>query len=642
MRCLYLVWVLFIIWTGPVLLVSDARTPDVAPHGPGTPSLPAVHHLQSMDCRNPTHQRTTLLKDACAPPTTRRKEYVETKDVAIVQRVKSFQRKATRCRKYISTITEVCGKWGHSKLLFPPRILESKEITEKECQLISNSKLYRDERGHTHAIDSQDFVYHLVLHGNLAYSMNDVRCTGANRVDVGGRIMDDVLTLATFKLEIRPLTVTQTPTQVIDNESGYLLPLSCATQDTCRSENTAYVFQGVPRTCPFHKIEIMNLDIYLIRSDDEVKKWAVSDKHHIIFVMEDARPATASCDGVFSQYIPTQFQELALIEDDHLLQVDALPQLGGDLVDLSLELRMTETYEREHLESRLRNLTSEIAGELCTLARGSWQGEMLSPFHPHALLRVRGEILQELVCRPVPVILREGDSLEDACWQDALPVLRGGEHLLLEANTRILVEPSNVRRTPCDTLNLPIFHIGGKFLIADPVVRVVAVNLRKINIFDSDLEENHFDSVNAFTEPLLYTRGELQAFRDLIAHKAARKAVTHSFAREYCGRSGACGDYVPPSGYMSFDKLLSSVDPTSWFETLRGYLQEAGQICSVLVIALLCCNVVRLIANFVSFKCAHGYATRDAWMLTVKPGELLTRYAADLHAQDRERDPVTN
>ena len=331
-----------------------------------------------------------------------------------------------------------------------------------------------------------------------------------------------------------------------------------------------------------------------------------------------------------------------MIEDDHLLQVDALPQLSGELVDLSLELRMTETYEREHLESRLRNLTSEIAGELCTLARGSWQQEMLSPFHPHALLRVRGEILQELICRPVPVILREGDSLEDTCWQDALPVLRGGEHLLLEANTRILVEPSNVRRTPCDTLNLPIFHIGGKFLIADPVVRVVAVNLRKINIFDSDLEENHFDSVNAFTEPLLYTRGELQAFRDLIAHKAARKAVTHSFAREYCGRSGACGDYVPPSGYMSFDKLLSSVDPTSWFETLRGYLQEAGQICSVLVIALLCCNVVRLIANFVSFKCAHGYATRDAWMLTVKPGELLTRYAADLHAQDRERDPVTN
>ena len=380
MRCLYLVWVLFIIWTGPVLLVSDARTPDVAPHGPGTPSLPAVHHLQSMDCRNPTHQRTTLLKDACAPPTTRRKEYVETKDVAIVQRVKSFQRKATRCRKYISTITEVCGKWGHSKLLFPPRILESKEITEKECQLISNSKLYRDERGHTHAIDSQDFVYHLVLHGNLAYSMNDVRCTGANRVDVGGRIMDDVLTLATFKLEIRPLTVTQTPTQVIDNESGYLLPLSCATQDTCRSENTAYVFQGVPQTYPFHKIEIMNLDIYLIRSDDEVKKWAVSDKHHIIFVMEDARPAAASCDGVFSQYIPTQFQELALIEDDHLLQVDALPQLGGDLVDLSLELRMTETYEREHLESRLRNLTSEIAGELCTLARGSWQGEVFGGY----------------------------------------------------------------------------------------------------------------------------------------------------------------------------------------------------------------------------------------------------------------------
>ena len=640
MRCIYLVWVFLLICTRLVLPASDVKTPDVAPHEPGTPSLPAVHHLQAMDCRNPTHQRTTLLKDACAPPTTRRKEYVETKNVLLTQHVKSFQRKATRCRKYISTITEVCGKWGHSKLLFPPRILESKEMTEKECQLITNSKLYRDERGHTHAVDSQDFIYHLVLHGSLAYALNDVRCTGANRVDVGGRIMDDVITLATFKLEIRPLTITQTPTQVIDNESGYVLPLACATQDTCRLENTAYVFNEAPQTCPFHKIEIMSLDIYMVHSDDEVQKWAVNDEHHVIFVMKDALPALSSCDGAFSQYAPTQFRELVLIEEDHLLQVDALPQLGGELVDLSLELRITETYERENMEGRLRNLTSQVASELCTLAKDSWQQEMLSPFHPHALLRVRGEVLQELICRPASVIMREGDSLDNTCWQDAIPVLQGGEHLLLEANTRILVEPSKVRRMPCDALNLPIFNVGGKFLIADPVIRVVAVNLRKINIFDSDLKENHFDSVDAFIEPLLYTRGELQAFRDLIAHKAARKAVTHSFAREYCGRSGACGDYVPPSGYMSFDKLLSSVDPTSWFDTLRGYLQEAGQICSVLVIALLCCNVIRLIANFVSFKCTHGYATRDAWMLTVKPGELLTRYAADLRAHDREHDPV--
>ena len=120
MRCIYLVWVFLLICTRLVLPASDVKTPDVAPHGPETPSLPAVHHLQAMDCRNPTHQRTTLLKDACAPPTTRRKEYVETKNVLLTQHVKSFQRKATRCRKYISTITEVCGKWGHSKLLFPP------------------------------------------------------------------------------------------------------------------------------------------------------------------------------------------------------------------------------------------------------------------------------------------------------------------------------------------------------------------------------------------------------------------------------------------------------------------------------------------------------------------------------------------
>ena len=120
MRCICLIWVFLMMWARLVCPISDVKTQDAALRGTETPSLPAVHHLQAMDCRNPTHQRTTLLKDACAPPTTRRKEYVETKSVAIVQHVKSFQRKAFRCRKYISTITEVYGKWGHSKLLFPP------------------------------------------------------------------------------------------------------------------------------------------------------------------------------------------------------------------------------------------------------------------------------------------------------------------------------------------------------------------------------------------------------------------------------------------------------------------------------------------------------------------------------------------
>ena len=631
----------FLCTHSPVESWNSAANPS--PHPPArnsasSPRSPPTHLLTALDCRHPTHQRTTLLEKACAPPQTRPKKRLESKDFSLLQRIHTFSRPATRCRKFISTLTEVCGKWGHSKLLFPPRVLEPSPISEKDCRLLYESKLYKDERGHTHAVSTADFRYEVVLHGDLVYSKNDVRCTGANRVEVGGRIFDDVVVLATFLLEIRQVTVTDSRGRIEDENSGFLLPPSCATQLTCTGGDDVYVFSTPSSSCPLAKVKDETFDMYEIHKKGMTTTWAQNDQHHLVFELGAPLPAPSSCEEAIRYYQPTQFRELVMVEGSHLLNEAALLPLEGPQVDLQLEERVVDSYERMLLEEELRNLTTEVAGELCTLARDSWTSSVLSPYHQHALLRVRGEVLQELSCTPVEVTVSEGDTLDNKCFRDSLPVVRGGEHLLLEANTRLLQDPSPMLETPCTELGAPVFAVGTKFLVADPVVRSLNIEIDELTLFQKGHSQD-VQRISQFSDPLLYTRGELQAFRDLVAHKAARKAVTHSFAREYCGRTGSCGSYAPPSGILQFDRLLESVDPTSWFTTLRGYVQEAGEFCSVIVVLSLIFNVFRTIANFFNFKVVHGYGTRDAWNLTFRPGDLVTRYAAGIQANDRPHNP---
>ena len=644
MVCTNFIQILFIsvfLYTGrSVESWNTAATPSLSPLNP-VPRTPApnlkgqpTHLLTALDCRHPTHQRTTLLDKACAPPQTRPKVKLDSKNFALLQRSHTFSRPATRCKKFISTLTEICGRWGHSKLLFPPRILEPTPISEEECKLLSEAKLYKDERGHTHVVSTADFRYEVVLHGGLAYSKNDVRCSGANRVEIEGRVFDDVLVLATYLLEIRQVTVTDNRGHTEDEESGLLLPPNCATQLACSGGDPVYVFSTPSSTCPLAKIKYEMFDMYQISKQGLTAVWAQNDRHHLVFELGAPLPATSSCEDVLRFYRPTQFRELVLVEEQHLLDPAGLLPLEGPQVDLQLEERVVDSYERMLLEEELRNLTTEVAGELCTLARDSWTSSMLSPYHQHALLRVRGEVLQELSCTPVEVTVTEGDTLDNKCFRDSLPVVRGGEHLLLEANSRLLQDPSPMLEIPCTELGAPVFAVGTEFLVADPVVRSLNIEIDELTLFQSG-QGHSIQRLSKFSDPLLYTRGELQAFKDLVAHKAARKAVTHGFAREYCGRTGSCGSYAPPSGILQFDQLLQSVNPTSWFSTLRGYVQEAGEFCSIIVVLSLIFKLFSTVANFFNFKVVHGYGTRDAWNLTFRPGDLVTRYAAKIQADDR-------
>ena len=618
----------------------DAPVP-MKPRSLSTPHLPQtpVHRISALDCRHPVHQRTTPLTDACDAP-----DHQETgagepkpKDLLVIQKTSGHSRQAVKCQKLKSSISEVCGKWGHSKILAPPQILEPSTLSVEECQIIITNSLYQDEKRVMHSVTTEDFRYNIISHGGLHYSTNDVRCTGSGAVEINNHVVEDVVTLTQTLLRTRKVKVTVEKTRIEDESTGQMLPLPCASEMSCVVGTDVYVFEEPINPCPYVKVREDTFDVYTTVKGSQAQEWARQDTHHLLFQMREKVPAPSTCEDFFAYLRPTQFSELFLVEKEKISDPTALALVEGYQVDLQLEERAVDTYERHSLQHELMNVTHTLARQLCLLARDSWTNELVSPFNPRALLRVRGEVLQELLCTPVEVQVAEGDSIGDRCFHQGLPVLRGGEHLIMRANTRILLEPSALEQVPCDRLNAPLFLIGTSILTADPKVRSLNVPMSKISLsalhpMELDLQGGEFD------ESLLYTRNEVKDYLSLIHHKSAHRTLSHAITREFCGKSRSCGSYTPASGYLAFNDLLTTLTPMGWFEEGLEKVKSFGAFCSVVVVGYLILNFLRMIFNFCSFKFGHGYDLRDALRLSLNPADLIARYADQVRRTERHNE----
>jgi hypothetical protein len=493
-----------------------------------------------------------------------------------------------------------------------------------------------------HSVTTEDFRYNIISHGGLHYSTNDVRCTGGGAVEINNRVIEDVVTLTQTLLRTRNVKVTVEKNRIEDESTGQILPPPCASEMSCVVGADVYVFEEPVNPCPYVKVREDVFDVYTTVKDGQTQDWARQDVHHLLFQIREKVPAPSTCEDLFAYLQPTQFSELYLVEKSKVSDPLALELVEGYQVDLQLEERAVDTYERHSLQHELLNVTHSLARQLCLLARDSWANELISPFNPQALLRVRGEVLQELLCTPVEVQAAEGDSIEDQCFHQGLPVLRGGEHLIMRANTRILLEPSALEQVPCDRLNAPLFLVGTSILTADPKVRSLNVPMSKMSLsalhpVRLDLQEDEFD------ESLLYTRSEVKDYLSLIHHKSAHRTLSHAITREFCGKTRSCGSYTPASGYLAFNDLLTTITPMGWFEEGLEKVKSFGAFCSVVVVGYLALNFLRVIFNFFSFKFGHGYGLSDALRLSLNPADLIARYADQVHRaeqnQDRNQDP---
>ena len=644
--------------TVPAWYLDWIHKQDTAfPLGVGAEAAPVEHHrlprsalqrgpstsykVAALDCRHPTQVRSTRVTAACDQPEVRL-PIVTDQSAYILQRKGSQSRSAIRCRKLVSTTAEICGRWGHTKLLAPPRILRPQLVPEEICNQVVQSNLYVDDLGVSHPVlnFNSDLYLEHVLHGGLTYSHDDVRCSGEDGVKIRGVTMNDVVVLASTKIEIRTVDVTVTKGVVEDEESGFQLSVSCADQPSCVSGHDTYVFQGQTNLCPYAVVRNEQLHLLEVLAPADPHQAVVNDEHHLYLRLTSKEPAPPECADAYQYHHGTEFRELYIVWAADVYDAAGLDQLDGHGVDLQLEERLVDNYHDIKLAQQIHNLTLELSKELCGLSRSAWLADTVSPWHEDSLLRTRGEIIQELTCSRTDVLVNIGDHIDDRCFADAIPVTKGGERLLMEARTRVLFPVVAVMEVSCSPLTSPLFEIDGLFMTADPRVRTVDLVTSPMGL-SRQWHTGPVDDHSTYVTDLLYTREEIASYHQLISHHPMRKQVLEQFSSEYCARSGRCGNYHPPAGYFDMKHLSPELDPFSWWDHALQFVQDVGAVSSTLVLGYLIVSLFYTLVNFVNLRFCQHYSSRDAVNVAVLPGRLLRDYAqqvADQRVQAGQMD----
>ena len=133
---------------------------------------------------------------------------------------------------------------------------------------------------------------------------------------------------------------------------------------------------------------------------------------------------------------------------------------------MDLELRMSKEYLMYKTEQLLTSRTIQMQQHFWTVGMSNIAHMERSPFHPDALIRARGHIIQEKECQPVQVTSRLGYL----CHLDYLLVYLGKEAVYLDAMGMVATAPL-LDQVDCKGIFTPIFLAAyGRLIQANPQV----------------------------------------------------------------------------------------------------------------------------------------------------------------------------
>ena len=143
----------------------------------------------------------------------------------------------------------------------------------------------------------------------------------------------------------------------------------------------------------------------------------------------------------------------------------------GDSLNLVLELRLSEEFLHFQMERMVQSCIHEVPKHLCTLGANSLHQLERSPIHPNALIRDRGDIIQEMQCQTVEVTSSPGYQRHDKCSREYLPVYLGEEPVYLDTSKLITRKPI-LDLLDSDEVFPPIFKTtNGQLVQAAPTVQ---------------------------------------------------------------------------------------------------------------------------------------------------------------------------
>lgn len=607
------------------------------PAQPANLAQPALE-LSALDCSSPTRTRYTRLSEVCQGHVDHARKLGPASPVLVVQATKERVIQGYRCKRVQSNFFDLCAVWGHIKRYGPPQIEYTAPISPAQCHaIVSRGTFEREDGAQINIEPNTRKSYTLIKHGQLFLSTNDVACTGASVTLNRGEAVTGIIELLSVTITVQQIQIEVSPTHMMDLDDHLIIPSTCGDAAGCQAGHTAYIIPEKVSTCPLYSIRMLDMQPTTVTTHTGPQPAMVNLEHKMIFVTGRKEPSPSSCTQSFSM-ISTQYRQIRLImnQADQAAVQTLAEGLPPSSLDLDLEIRSSEEFISYRFEKMFSDQIASTGHQLCTVAAHSLHQAEVSPFAKDSIIRIRGDVLQELQCHPVNVAARLGDKRGDGdqCTS-ALPVWHGTKPAWIQANGHVLMPDSEIDRVDCSAAYVPMFVTNvGSVLVADPTVRVIDINLEKLpNMLTANNTVMHL----GFATDLIYTSQEVKKFNHLLHFSRSRHRLLDSMTQRVCEAPNACGGYQAPEGSSGFSlsQLEESVTHpfTSVFSSLRKMLDTVGGYCS-LMIGLYCITTfsLRLYKLFKLLYHPHSTMTgRQALRLAFFPTHDYVRAIAAAH-----------
>ena len=557
--------------------------------------------IQGLDCRFPTKIRTALLEQVCREEELLENE-VKPTTVHLLQVSQSRTIKGFRCTRQEDRFYTICGMFSHEKAYRTPAIGVNVPFPVNECKRAITRGLIQKESGNLLSISPNSRIsYSFVKHGSIRTTSDNVVCSGS-RFFLDGEEVSSVVERVAVHLLIEEIQVGVEADKLNDLTNQLIIPDECRTTTLCTSSEGTFMISQIP-TCNLVHIRTLPMQLISIPEDGKLREVLVSKEHRILLRLKNERRAKEGCNPVRT-YRDTDFMDIKVI-----LRQEGQPQLthpgldfDSSVLDLELEFRIASQFLQWDSQNKLNSQLKALGARLCSVMQEAVDNYELSPYHKHALIRVRGDVVQELFCKPQRVEVRLGEQRGDRCYQDALPGWYGNQPVLVQARTHLIVEPEEVHLISCNNKFPPVFKaLNNELIVAYPQVQIINLPLDHGNTNFLHLQDipTNYDEIE--TGDFLYTQQEMTQFNHLIHFQRTKKQVIDNLVAQYCAGNPECGNYQPTinSNFQleQLDKDITS--PFSIFSTWRRTLESYGGLASIIVLFLLMLSLIYSILKVV-------------------------------------------
>ena len=112
----------------------------------------------------------------------------------------------------------------------------------------------------------------------------------------------------------------------------------------------------------------------------------------------------------------TQYKQMLMMDENP----SSLRNVEGNII-YDLEIRTAIEFSEFEITETAQKIVQANTQRLCTIALSNTAlAEVRSPFSDDAIIRIRGDLLYKLICKPVIVRFKLNERLGQTCFREAV------------------------------------------------------------------------------------------------------------------------------------------------------------------------------------------------------------------------------